>query len=416
MYTPAIVTICYNRPDSLKRLLSSIERADYPEGVSVPLVISIDKSDTDAVVKVAKEFQWKHGEKVVLERNPRMGLKAHVLACGDLTKDYGSIIVLEDDLYVSPSFYEYTVKALDFTNGDERIGGISLYNHLFNVHVRKSFCAIDDGYDNWYFQLASSWGQAYSKDQWDGFKAWLEIHKDDNLAKTFVPANVSSWSEKSWLKFYIAYLIDTDKYFLYPRISLTTNFGDVGSHAVKADADLQVPLMGRTKSLYCSFSKLEHSESVYDAFFENTRMRSDAFSSAEDNNDNKHSTDDSIDSNKDKKCLMDLYGYKPVEAMLKEDKSYDYVLSSKILPFKILKSYGRQMRPIEANIVYEVAGNDFYLYDVKIPVEITENIKATASTDSKHKEAVQYLYEYRGISASQMISMIKYRIAEKWNK
>ena len=170
MNKPAIVTIAYNRPDSLGRLLSSLGNAKYPEGSEVTLVISIDKSDTDEVVRLAKEYEWPFGEKVVIARKERMGLKNHVLACGDLTDTYGSIIVLEDDLYVSPSFYEYAVKALDFTEGDERIGGVSLYNHLFNVHARRSFMAIDDGYDNWYFQFASSWGQAYTKSQWDGFK------------------------------------------------------------------------------------------------------------------------------------------------------------------------------------------------------------------------------------------------------
>lgn len=383
MNSPAIVTIGYNRPDSLARLLKSIQNAKYPANEQVTLVISIDKSDSDEVVKVANDFEWEHGTKRVIARQERMGLKEHVLACGELTKEYGSIIVLEDDLYVSPAFYEYSVKALDFTEGDERVGGVSLYNHLFNVHARRSFAAIDDGYDNWYFQFASSWGQAYTDKQWSVFMEWYEAHKAESLVKPTVPANVSGWSDKSWLKYYITYLIDTNKYFLYPRVSFTTNFGDVGSHAKKADSDLQVPLAGMRESLYLSFSKLEQSQAVYDAFFENIFL-----------------------TGTDGEVLVDLYGTKPVADMIKDNDKLHYVLSSDRLAYKAVKSYGCCMRPVDANIVYETEGDDICLYDI----DIEDTPKPEAS------KAVKYLYEYRGISASQMLEIIKYRVEEKIKK
>jgi len=395
-HIPAIVAIGYNRPKSLERLLNSVENGIFPEGVKVPLVISIDKSDSVETVKVAEEFNWTHGDKVVMARSERMGLKAHVLSCGDLTKEYGSIIVLEDDLFVSPSFYQYAQKALDFTDEDERIGGVSLYNHLFDVHARMSFAAIDDGYDNWYFQFASSWGQAYTKNQWSSFKKWYEANGDKPLGGSDVPANVSGWSEKSWLKFYITYLIKTDKYFLYPRVSLTTNFGDVGSHAVKADADLQVPLMGAVKSLYCSFSKLDQSGAVYDAFFENVKLKS--LENLKLGNEAAESAKETAD------IIVDLYGTKDVNGCV--DSSAKYILSCRELPYKIVKSYGRQMRPIDANIIYEVEGDDFRLYD------------ATTSDKIKpmNNEALTYLHEYRGISAGRMISILKYRVGAKLKK
>ena len=450
MNKPAIVTIAYNRPDSLRRLLKSIGNARYEGNVNIPLVISIDNSGEDSVLKVAEAFEWKQGEKIILARKERMGLKAHVLACGDLAEEYGSIIVLEDDLYVSPLFYEYAVAALDFTEGDERIGGVSLYNHLFNVHARKSFAAVDDGYDNWYFQLASSWGQAYTKGQWTAFKKWYEEHKDEPISGAMVPANVASWSEKSWLKFYITYLIKTDKYFIYPRISYTTNFGDVGSHAVKADADLQVPLagFGNAGMKYAKataneknesavqmesnagkianrfdFSRLEESGAIYDAFFENVRLQSmDCDRSNEicacDSIDNMQ-VDEASDNKAENKSknrpenkpdqsltygevIIDLYGKKPIKEMAEERSGYKYALSSQCLPYKVVRTYGRQMRPEDANILYGVIGEDYFLYDLSITGEAPKN----------GNPAIEYLYEYRGISAKQMLEIIKYRIRE----
>ena len=400
MQSPAIVVIAYDRPEALKRLLCSIENAEYADDVSPVLIISIDKSDSDDVINVAKEFKYSHGEKVIMARSERMGLRAHVLACGDLTEEYDSIIVLEDDLFVASDFYGYACAALDFCDGDDRIGAISLYDHRFNVHKRESFCAIDDGFDNYYLQLASSWGQAYSKKHWTAFKSWYAQNSDRDLSDPFVPENVTGWSDRSWLKYYIVYLIETNRYCLYPRVSLTTNFGDVGSHADKSDTDLQVPLSGMTHRRY-DFSTLECSQAVYDSFFEPVGYYEDG----------KIHLGKLKPAQGDGLCnlIVDLYGAKPVQKMIGSSQkdpgknAVGYVLSSAYLPYKVLNSFGRQMRPVDANIKYNVCGKDFFLYDVNSP----------ADPPPKGKEALRFFYEYRGISAARMIDMIKYRIFEK---
>ena len=77
---PAIVIIAYNRAEPLKRLLKSIERASYPdEGVT--LIISIDAGGAKEVKTAADDFDWKHGEKKVIQRPEPLGLKKHVLLC-----------------------------------------------------------------------------------------------------------------------------------------------------------------------------------------------------------------------------------------------------------------------------------------------------------------------------------------------
>ena len=225
MNTP-IVIVAYNRPRSLKRLLGSIEAASYPSS-EIELIISIDFApDNDDVLEIANKFQWNHGKKTVNYQENNLGLRKHILKCGDLSLKYGSVIVVEDDLFVSPNFYNYTTSALKFCEENGRqVGGISLYNHQLNVHTRANFMALDDGYDNWYFQFASSWGQAWNAAQWKEFMAWYQAKPiiDDDIR---VPEYVRSWSEKSWLKYNIAYLIDKNKFFLYPKISLSTNFSD----------------------------------------------------------------------------------------------------------------------------------------------------------------------------------------------
>src|SRR5574344_1345043 len=96
-----IVVVAYNRLESLKRILASLSRGEYPRE-PVELIISIDRGDNQEVLQYADAFPWPHGEKRVIYRPENLGLKRHILTCGDLTQDHDGIILLEDDLVVSP--------------------------------------------------------------------------------------------------------------------------------------------------------------------------------------------------------------------------------------------------------------------------------------------------------------------------
>ena len=100
MKSIALVVIAYNRKDSLHRLLQSLDNAIYDE-VSIPLYISIDKSNTDEVERFADEHSWRHGKKTVVKHERNLGLRAHVLEQGRLLDKYDAIVILEDDLVVT---------------------------------------------------------------------------------------------------------------------------------------------------------------------------------------------------------------------------------------------------------------------------------------------------------------------------
>ena len=360
MNHPAVVVIAYNRAESLSRLLRSIAKADYTGHDDISLIISIDKGDNLDVIRVAEDFTWQHGNKQVIKREENMGLKAHVLACSSYASDYGSVIVLEDDLYVAEDFYDFAVKALDLTEADGRIAGISLYDHRLNVHAREPFEAIESGADNWYFQFPSSWGQAFTAMQWERFSEWMS-ENDDTAFPDTVPASVRSWDERSWLKYFIRYVIENDKYFLYPASSRTTNFTEGGTHRSSQPADFQVPLVHGRRRDY-RFDALYDSPGVYDAYFESVYLR-DSFKK------------DGMD------VVIDLYGKKPVP------KS-GYFLSSQELPFKIIRGFGRVLRPLDANIIEDIPGDAFRLYDVTVP----DRVIRTDATD-------KLLYNYRAFKA-----------------
>ncbi len=263
---PTVVVIGYNRPKSLGRLLRSLSKAHYPAG-NVRLVISLDKSDTLEPLQVARDFDWPYGEKRVIAREQRMGLRQHVLSCGDLTEEYGDIVVLEDDLFVSPHFYEYSVRAAAFYADEPKVAGISLYSQQFNQTANLPFTPIDNGDSHIHFmQLAASWGQIWSRRNWQGFRTWLQEQGTDVSAIEGIPGDIRSWPESSWLKLHNAYIISQDLYFVYPYRSLTTNFGDPGQHFYVASSRFQVAI--QQQRIDYRFARLQESLAVYDAFCE----------------------------------------------------------------------------------------------------------------------------------------------------
>lgn len=374
----AIVVVAYNRPRSLSRILHSLSTANYPDA-EIPLIISIDKGDNAEVLEIANAYQWEYGEKTVLYQEENLGLRAHVLKCGNLTKQYENIIMLEDDLYVSPAFFVYSAEALAFTKDKKDIAGISLYKHMLNVNVREPFEPLQDGYDNWYMQMASSWGQAWSRKQWKSFYSWYEKHQEEPVEADTIPAFISSWPERSWLKYFNKYLVETNQYFFYPQQSLTTNFSDEGSNVTKVVNDYQVPLLMASDKIYY-FSEMEQSQAVYDIFYENQKLLpvlQEFCSGVEQDT-----------------LTIDLYGGKPCHTK--------YLLTSLSLPYRVVAGCARMLRPIDANIIKKVVGNEFFLYDTEKAVK-----------EPKIEPAEKYLYYYKAMRAKYGFTVLWYRIREK---
>ena len=157
----AIVVVGYNRIKSLSRLLDSLLKAEYPYK-NIPLVISIDASGEQSLYEYVKNFTWPYGEKYVNIQKERLGLKNHIYKCGDLTKFFKAIVLLEDDLYVSPYFYEYVLWAVENYGCDPKIAEISLYKNESNGYVGLPFHQQEKGHDVFLMQDVSTWGDCFT--------------------------------------------------------------------------------------------------------------------------------------------------------------------------------------------------------------------------------------------------------------
>lgn len=229
---PAIVIAAYNRPHSLFRLLTAVAAADYPIGDDTPLVISLDGGGGEEVEQVANDFEWKAGTKRVICHPKNLGLRKHILSCGDLTREYGSIILLEDDTVASPAFYKYSCAANSFYGEKENIAQVSLYAYEYSELDLARFHPLQDGHDAYFMQWASSRGQLWNLRQWNDFKIWYDEHADKDLSNVPVPPRVLRWPESSWKKYFQIYLVQSEKYVVYPYIGYSTNFGDTGENVV----------------------------------------------------------------------------------------------------------------------------------------------------------------------------------------
>lgn len=347
----AIVVVAFNRENALKRCLHALSKAQYTN--KIELIISIDRSDSNAtILELANHFLWKYGQKKVIYQNQHLGLREHILKCGDLSQEYGNIILLEDDIYVSPYFYNFSTQAVEFYQVDHRIAGISLYSPRYNETAGLPFVPLQSNYDIFFSQFPSSWGQLWTPDQWKMFRDWYNTSSnlEIDLLDSSIPQNVKEWPESSWKKYFFKYMITHNKYFVYPYISLSTNFGDIGTHFKNQTNRFQVPLSYHNKERYC-FCKLGASNIVYDAFCESLGLY-ELFS-------------DPIESN----LSIDLYATKSTESYKR------FVLSTKELDFRILNTYPLSLKPMEDNIIQDIQGCSIYLYDtsVKCKFPVFEN-------------------------------------------
>jgi hypothetical protein len=333
----AIVVNAYNRPAALARLLRSLARAHYPSGNGAPLIISIDRGGSDEVRAVADQFDWPFGPKQVLLRDQHLGLLRHFFACGDLTEQYDSIIYLEDDLLVSPVFYDYAAQALAFYRDDDRIGGVSLYGLWFNGYTQQPFVPLPDGADVFFVQVPYTQGLALTRAQWADFMAWRTASAAGAAPTVPLHEAWARFDREDWFPILARYVIATGRYFVFPRVSLTTGCGDAGTHFAQASRWFETPLQSG-KCRY-DLKPLPEADAVYDSFFELQPDRLNRLT----------------DQLRGYDYTVDLYATKS-----RANLRGDYVLTSRRCR-RPIKSFGTTRWPLEANVIEPVAGADIHL-------------------------------------------------------
>ena len=235
-----------------------------------------------------------------------------------------------------------------------------------------------NGADVYAIQSVSTWGEAWNERMWKGFREWYKANNVDwdNLD---VPEEEKKW-KNAWSKFFDAYLVKTNRYSIFPDVSLATNFSDAGVHSGTNNDSLRFQSTlqyGNSDYVTLPFEQLLK----YDAHFNSLNLF------------------DVLNIKRDELCI-DLYGNR--------ENRYNkrYYLSVQRKPFKVIRSYGLVMRPIELNVIYDQAGFDIFLYDT---TEVASKPKKTAITR-------RVMYYQKGFNSLMIGVLVKGHISFLFNK
>lgn len=233
-----IILFTYNRLAHIQQVVASLLKNTYAMNSDIFIYSDGNKcnNDADEVLFVRKYLRTVTGFKSVniIERAENWGLANNIIdGVTSVVNKYGKVIVLEDDLVVSPYFLKYMNEALDLYEKDEQVISIHGYSYPVKKQLPETF----------FIKGADCWGWATWKRGWDLFcsdgKTLLHEIEKRNLKKEFdfgnsypyykmlkqqVEGNNNSWA----IRWYASALLN-NKLTLYPGRSLVRQIGMDGS-------------------------------------------------------------------------------------------------------------------------------------------------------------------------------------------
>lgn len=122
----------YNRPEHTQRMLASLELCSHLDECQVYFYcdgaqIAEQSKGAESVRGIVKIWGNRH-DAIIIERSENLGLAQSVVGgVTELCREYGRVIVVEDDLVLHPQFLNYMLQALNRYENDERVAQISGY-------------------------------------------------------------------------------------------------------------------------------------------------------------------------------------------------------------------------------------------------------------------------------------------------
>ena len=166
-----IALFVYNRPQHTERTVKFLKQNEF--AAESRLFIFSDGAKTSAdeekVNEVREFIQTIEGFKSVeiIASKTNLGLANSVIAgVNKLTKDYGQVIVFEDDLISSPYTLTYFNEALNRYRDEPKVMHIGAYMYVLgNKNLPESF----------FYRAATSWGWATWERAWQNFEPNIKI-------------------------------------------------------------------------------------------------------------------------------------------------------------------------------------------------------------------------------------------------
>lgn len=269
-----IVLFVYNRPAHTRKTLSALEKADLASESDV--FIYSDGAHNAAMIPAVNEVRgilgepWGFKSLTIIERKENWGLAANIIdGVTNMVNEYGRVVVLEDDLEISPVGLRYFNDALAYYKDEERVMSISGF--MYPVKNAEKLP------ETFLFRVANSWGWATWKRAWDHFNPDIEqliadfskediqrfsIDHSENFWKQvgeFKSGKINSWAIRWYLSTF-----KQGGLTLYPRQSMIQNIGTDGS-GTHSDSDQAYRVQLATDIMRSFPEEVEENKEAYEA-------------------------------------------------------------------------------------------------------------------------------------------------------
>ena len=232
-----IIIFAYNRPNHLASTLNGLMNCDSFFKSRIIIYFDGPKNDKDNELvektrAIAKEILSNRAEYRYGKVN--RGLAASIISgVSDTVSRYGRVIVVEDDLLVSPYFLDYMNEGLSLYKDDESVASIHGYLYPISCNLPETF----------FLRGANCWGWATWQRAWVKFETngslLLKELKNKKLESSFDLDNSYPYyrmlkdqirgRNNSWAVRWHASTFLLNMYTLYPGRTLVENIGMDGS-------------------------------------------------------------------------------------------------------------------------------------------------------------------------------------------
>lgn len=233
-----IVIFAYRRPEKLRALLDSLSAC--PEASESEITVFVDGPKNAREIKAVEQVlavaagEERFGSKRVVARPSNRGLSHSVIGgVNEMLQHHDRVIVLEDDLVVTPHFLTFMNQGLEtFAEADE-VASIHAYIYPVRGELPATF----------FLKGADCWGWATWRRGWavfnpNGDELLDQLERSGRvdefnfggsvdylgLLRAHIAGRVDSWAVRWYASAFLA-----DKFTLYPAKPMAVNTGIDGS-------------------------------------------------------------------------------------------------------------------------------------------------------------------------------------------
>lgn len=275
-----VVLFVYNRLDHTMNVIDSLAKNLLAKETDLYVFSDAAKTEkgldkVNEVREYIRKTEWRESfQKVtVVEAEQNKGLAKSIIGgVTSIIEEYGKVIVVEDDLILSPYFLQYMNDALEYYRDVENVWAISGYSFPM-----KSLEKYD--HDVFYSYRGCSWGWATWNDRWKKVdwevkdyekmmtdKAWQDRFNRGGSDLVGMLGMQMRGEINSWAVRWVFTQSNLDMYTVYPKVSYVLNDGCDGSGTHCGNDDqYDTDIHGCKKK--CTFEKLEIEKNIAREFW-----------------------------------------------------------------------------------------------------------------------------------------------------